>query len=36
MVKNDERCTREINPGLPLQKQHLTRGRKLFSPANWT
>jgi len=34
MVKNEAKYTREINPGLQRQKQHLTRRRKLFSPAN--
>jgi hypothetical protein len=34
IVKNYARCTREINPGMPRQKQHLTRGGKHFSPAN--
>jgi hypothetical protein len=26
MITNDVRCKREINPGLPWQKQHTTRG----------
>jgi hypothetical protein len=25
----------KLNPGLPWQKQHLTR-RRIFLPANWT
>jgi hypothetical protein len=35
IITNDARCTREINPELLWQKQHLTR-RRIFSPSNWT
>ena len=35
MLTDDGGCTCEINPGLPLQKLHLTR-RRIFLPANWT
>jgi hypothetical protein len=26
----------KLNPGLPWQKLHLTRRRKIFLPADWT
>jgi len=29
LTTNDARCTRELQPGLPWQKQHSTR-RRLF------
>jgi hypothetical protein len=35
MITNNARCTCELNPGLPWQKQHSTR-RRLFLPADWT
>jgi len=35
LVTSDARCTREIAFSFAIAKQHSTRRRKIFSPANW-